>query len=98
MKSFKNQTMARVERERALAASLALPMPDQAIADGIALDGGETPLEVMIKLMRQATNPGRQAKGRHCSGSYVHPRLSSIEANVKISEHEEAVRSLHMRS
>lgn len=83
------------KREGAGRKSGAAQCRTRAIADGIALDGQETPLEVMIKLMRQATNPEDKLKAAIAAAPYVHPRLSSIEANVKISEHEEAVRSLH---
>lgn len=67
----------------------------RAIAEGIMLDGNETPLEVIIKLMRSATTDEDKLKAAVAAAPYVHPRLASIEASVKISEHEEAVKSLH---
>jgi hypothetical protein len=67
----------------------------RAIAEGIMLDGNETPLEVIIKLMRNATTDEDRLKAAVAAAPYVHPRLASIEANVKVSEHEEAVKHLH---
>lgn len=60
-----------------------------------ALRSGLTPLDYMLSILRDET---RDEKERFAAAKeaapYLHPRLASVEANVKISEHEEAVRSL----
>lgn len=60
-----------------------------ALADGI------TPLEYMLSVMRTSTDTKRRDAMAVAAAAYVHPRLAAIEANVKVSEHEEAVKHLH---
>lgn len=61
-----------------------------------ALQSGLTPLDYMLGILRDET---KDEKDRFAAAKeaapYLHPRLSSVEANVKVSEHEEAVKSLH---
>lgn len=66
----------------------------RAIAEGIALSGNETPLEVILKLMRNAATDEDKLKAAIAAAPYVHPRLAAIEASVEINKHEEAVKSL----
>lgn len=56
---------------------------------------GETPLAYMLRIMRTSNDDKRRDAMAVAAAAFVHPRLSNIEANVKVSEHEEAVKSLH---
>jgi hypothetical protein len=60
-----------------------------------ALRSGLTPLDYMLSILRDES---RDEKDRFAAAKeaapYLHPRLASVEANVKVSEHEDAVRSL----
>ena len=56
---------------------------------------GETPLEYMLRVMRTSNDDKRKDAMAVAAAAYLHPRLASIEANVKVSEHEEAVKHLH---
>lgn len=54
-------------------------MKSRAIANDIMLDGHETPLDVMIKVMREATNAEDKLKAAIAAAPYVHPRLAAVE-------------------
>jgi ATP-dependent Clp protease adapter protein ClpS len=60
------------------------------------LSDGITPLEYMLEVMRTSSDPKRKDAMAIAAASYVHPRLSSVEANVtaKVS-HDDLVRELH---
>ena len=72
----------------------ALSKRTQEIAAAVLADG-VTPLEYMLNVMRTSSDPKRKDAMAIAAASYIHPRLSAIEANVKVSEHEEAVKHLH---
>jgi hypothetical protein len=61
-----------------------------------ALQSGLTPLDYMLGILRDET---KDAKDRFAAAKeaapYLHPRLSSVEASVKVNEHEQSVRNLH---
>ena len=61
-----------------------------------ALLSGVTPLDYMLSILRDEANDKaeRFAAAKECA-PYIHPRLASVEANVKVSEHEDNVRQLH---
>lgn len=61
-----------------------------------ALQSGLTPLDYMLSILRDVTKDEKErfAAAKEAA-PYLHPRLSSVEAHVKVSEHEEAVKSLH---
>lgn len=65
---------------------------ERALADGI------TPLEVMLEAMRMHVNAGRwddAAAVAKDAAPFVHPKLSSIEANVNAKVgHEDAISEL----
>lgn len=69
------------KREGAGRKSGAAQCKTRAIANSIMLDGEETPLEVIIKLMRQATNPEDKLKAAIAAAPYVHPRLAAVEVS-----------------
>ena len=49
-----------------------------------ASEGGVTPLEYMLKVMRDSKNPlGVRMDAAKASAPYIHPRLSSIELDLK---------------
>lgn len=59
------------------------------MADGI------TPLEYMLKILRDETaDPLRRDDMAKAAAPYVHPRLSSIEAQVAVTGHEAALKEL----
>lgn len=72
----------------------ALSKRTQEIAAAVLADG-ITPLEYMLQVMRTSPDLKRRDTMAIAAAAYVHPRLAAIEANVKVSEHEEAVKSLH---
>lgn len=82
------------KREGAGRKASALTHKTRAIAEGLVLEGSETPLEVILKLMRNAQNDEDKLKAAIAAAPYVHPRLAAIEASVEVSKHEEAVKSL----
>lgn len=59
------------------------------------LHEGISPLEYMLQVMRTSNDTKRKDAMAVAAAAYIHPRLASIEANVKVSEHEEAVKHLH---
>lgn len=59
-----------------------------------ALSEGKTPLEVMLELMRDASNLEFRLEAAKAAAPYVHPRLSSIEGKLNISTHEEVLGEL----
>ena len=60
-----------------------------------AIASGVTPLDYMLSILRDESNDKteRFAAAKECA-PYIHPRLSSVEANVKVSEHEDNLRRL----
>lgn len=67
----------------------------RAIANGIMLDGNETPLEVIIKLMRNATNVEDKLKAAIAAAPYVHPRLAAVDHSGSVAfTHEDALGEL----
>ncbi len=72
----------------------ALSKKTREIVEAIALNGDETPLEYMLRVMRECTDQKRKDAMAIAAAPFCHPRLATIEANVKVSEHEQAVRSL----
>ena len=66
------------------------------IADKAA-SAGITPLEVMLETMHMLRNAGEHEKASQIAkdaAPYVHPRLSSIDARVKVTAHEAALEDL----
>jgi hypothetical protein len=70
------------------------------VADKLMAEEDITPLEVMVRAMRELWNTGA-IEGRMAAAEiaqkaapYVHPRLSSIEANVNVSRHEDMLDQL----
>jgi len=66
------------------------------IADRAA-SAGITPLEVMIETMLMLRKAGEHEKAAMIAkdaAPYVHPRLSSIDAKVKVTAHESALEEL----
>lgn len=51
-----------------------------------ALESGQSPLEYLLSIMRdQAADEGKRIDCAKAAAPYIHPRLSSVEANVKAS-------------
>jgi hypothetical protein len=56
---------------------------------------GETPLEVLLSIMRTTENQETKIDCAKAAAPYIHPRLTSIEANVNAKlSHEETLREL----
>lgn len=45
----------------------------------LAANEGETPLEVMLAIMRKSTNDEDKLKAAMAAAPYVHPRLAAVE-------------------
>lgn len=57
---------------------------------------GLTPLDYMLKLLRDEEMPRDvRLDAAKSAAPYVHPRLSAIEANVAISDHEDFISSFN---
>lgn len=56
---------------------------------------GTTPLEYLLDVMRNGTDPSARLDAAKAAAPYVHPKLSSVEmkANVAVS-HEDALSEL----
>jgi hypothetical protein len=64
------------------------------IADKAA-EEGVTPLEYMLSVMRDEANPSDvRMDAAKSAAPYIHPKLSSIEASVSVSQHEAALDEL----
>jgi len=62
------------------------------IADKAA-EGGVTPLEFMLKIMRDETaERAERLDMAKAAAPYIHPRLSAVEAKVEVTEQVEEVR------
>jgi hypothetical protein len=60
-----------------------------------AASGGETPLEFMLRLMRdEGAEMAQRADMAKAAAPYVHPRLSSTESSVTITDHEDGLKVL----
>ena len=56
---------------------------------------GETPLEVLLSIMRTTVDQEVKIDCAKAAAPYIHPRLTSIEANVKATmSHEDTLRNL----
>lgn len=64
------------------------------VAERSALEG-ITPLEYMLKIMRdELGDPDMRLDAAKSAAPYMHPRLSSIDAKVSITDHEAALEEL----
>jgi hypothetical protein len=64
------------------------------IADA-AVNEGITPLEWMLQVLRdENADPERRDEMAKAAAPYIHPRLSSVEAQVAITGHEAALAEL----
>lgn len=60
-----------------------------------AAEAGITPLEYMLEVMRDDENPmDVRFEAAKAAAPYIHPKLSSIEASVSVSQHEAALDEL----
>lgn len=60
-----------------------------------ALEGGITPLDHMLKIMRNENeDPLVRNDMAKAAAPYIHPKLASIEAKVSVSTHETALAEL----
>lgn len=56
---------------------------------------GMTPLDYLMTVIRdEAKPPAERLKAAEIAVCYVHPKLSAIEANVSLSNHEAALAEL----
>lgn len=58
---------------------------------------GITPLEVMLEAMNSLRNSGELEKAASIAkdaAPYMHPRLSAVEMNAKVTTHEAAIEDL----
>lgn len=64
----------------------ALTHKTRALAEKIVLDGDETPLEVILKLMREAKNDEDKLKAAIAAAPYVHPKLAAVEMSGNVEK------------
>lgn len=66
----------------------------QAVQEAVAASG-ETPLEYMLKLMRDITaEPAARLDAAKSAAPYVHAKLASIELNANVTAHEASLDDL----
>jgi hypothetical protein len=63
------------------------------IADRAA-EEGITPLEYMLQVMRESSDPKERLNAAVSAAPYVHAKLSSIELNANVSTHEASLDDL----
>lgn len=58
-------------------------------------ESGLTPLEFMLSIMRNEENePAQRLAAANMAAPYVHARLSSVEMNANVTNHEAALDDL----
>lgn len=58
-------------------------------------ESGLTPLEFMLSIMRDEENePAQRLAAANMAAPYVHARLSSVEMNANVTNHEAALDDL----
>lgn len=69
-----------------------IPNKSNALREKRVAAEGITPLDYMLKVMRDEDAPRDvRMDAAKAAASYVHPRLSSVEASVAISSHEDFI-------
>lgn len=70
------------------------PNKRTAEAQAKAEEGGITPLEYMLEVMRTSSDERMRMSAAQAAAPYVHAKLSSIELNAKVAMHEESLDDL----
>jgi len=55
---------------------------------------GITPLEYMLQVMRDSSDPKERLNAAVSAAPYVHAKLSSVEMNAKVTTHEASLDDL----
>jgi hypothetical protein len=67
----------------------------QEIIAKVACDGQITPLEYMMNILRDETaDAAARTAMAIAAAPYVHPKLSAVQANVTLENHEKALSDL----
>jgi hypothetical protein len=68
------------------------------IAEALAADGGLTPLQYMLKVMRDSkADKGRRDEMARAAAPYMHPRISTVEVANKDGEAFKTVSTITRR-
>jgi hypothetical protein len=57
-------------------------------------ESGLTPLEYMLQVMRDSSDPKERLNAAVSAAPYVHAKLSSVEMNAKVTTHEASLDDL----